>query len=227
MEVLGRSGVPGEREQAFDALLSALESSDDAPSTVRDRSAALGRHVADSLSGLAVERLRFARTVADIGAGAGFPGLPLALALPQARVDLLESRARSADVIERFARAAGASNAHAVTARAEEWAAAAGAGAYDVVTARAVAALAVVAEYAAPLLRVGGALVAWKGARDAEEEAAGDAASARLGLELRTVHVVVPFAGARRRHLHVFEKVAPTPAGFPRRAGMARKRPLG
>jgi len=224
--VLARYGVPGEREAGFDALLSALERSDDAPSTVRERAAALGRHVADSLSGLEIEQLRAARTIADVGAGAGFPGLPLALALPAARVDLLESRARSATVIERLARAAGAVNAHAVTTRAEQWGAAAGAAAYDVVTARALAVLAVLAEYASPLLRQGGVLIAWKGARDADEEAAGAAAAARLGLELHSVRAVMPFPGAHRRHLHVFEKVAPTPAAFPRRAGMARKRPL-
>ncbi len=224
--MLARYGVPEEREGAFEALLSALEISDDAPSTVRDRTLALGRHIADSLSGLEIEQLRVARTVADVGAGAGFPGLPLALALPNARVDLLESRARSVTVIERLADAAGADNARAITTRAEDWAAAAGAEAYDVVTARALAALTVVAEYAAPLLRQGGALVAWKGVRDPEEESAGVAAAVHLGLELRDVRVVMPFVGARRRHLHVFEKVAPTPAGFPRRAGMARKRPL-
>ena len=224
--MLARYGVPDAREGAFDALLSALECSGDAPSTVRERADALDRHVADSLSGLEIEQLRAAWTIADIGAGAGFPGLPLALALPTARVDLLESRARSAVVIERLAHAAGAANAHAVTTRAEQWAAAAGAAAYDVVTARALASLAVLAEYAAPLLRQGGVLVAWKGARDADEEAAGAVAAARLGLELRDVRAVVPFPGARNRHLHLFEKVAPTPPGFPRRAGMARKHPL-
>ena len=111
--------------------------------------------------------------------------------------------------------------------RAEEWAAAGGGAAYDAVTVRAVAPLAVLVEYAAPLLRLGGVLVAWKGARDGGEEAAGAAASARLGLEARAVVRVEPFAGARDRHLHVFLKQTPTPEGFPRRPGVARKRPLG
>jgi 16S rRNA (guanine527-N7)-methyltransferase len=70
-------------------------------------------------------------------------------------------------------------------------------------------------------------LVAWKGARDAEEEAAGAAAAERLRMAVREVERVVPFAGAENRHLHVFEKTGPTPAGFPRRPGMARKRPVG
>jgi 16S rRNA (guanine527-N7)-methyltransferase len=69
-------------------------------------------------------------------------------------------------------------------------------------------------------------LVAWKGAREAAEEAGGSAAAQRLRMAVRGVERVVPFEGAENRHLHVFEKVGSTPEGFPRRAGMARKRPL-
>jgi 16S rRNA (guanine527-N7)-methyltransferase len=193
---------------------------------------ALDVHVADSLSGLEVESLARARRIADVGAGAGFPGLVLAIALPRARVDLIESAGRKTAVIGRLAQAARIQNARAVTARAEEWAVTpaavgGGGGAYDAATARAVAALPVLVEYAAPLLRVDGVLVAWKGARSPEEEAAGATAAERLGLEVEDVLHVEPFEGARDRHLHVFRKIAPTPEGFPRRAGMAAKRPLG
>lgn len=184
-------------------------------------------HLADGLSGLEVEELAAAGRIADVGAGAGFPGLALATALPGARVDLIESTARKCEVISRLADAAGLGNARAVAARAEEWAAVEGAGAYDAVTARALAPLAVLVEYAAPLLREGGILVAWKGARDAGEETAAAEAASRLGMERCEVRRVEPFEGARARHLHVFRKVAPTPEGFPRRAGAARKRPLG
>lgn len=173
------------------------------------------------------DELRAARTICDVGSGAGFPGLVLAIALPHARVDMLEARGRKCAVIERLAGAAGVGNARALAVRAEEWALGEGAAAYDAVTARAVAPLAVLAEYAAPLLDDGGVLVAWKGARDAEEERAGASAAARLALEPRAVLKATPFAGARDRHLHVYAKVAPTPPGYPRRPGMARKRPLG
>jgi 16S rRNA (guanine527-N7)-methyltransferase len=162
-----------------------------------------------------------------VGAGAGFPGLVLAIARPRARIDLIESNRRKTEVIERLARAAGLANTHAVAERAETWAAGQGNGAYEAVTARAVAPLAVLAEYAAPLLREGGVLVAWKGARDEREEQGGASAAEQLGLEPAGVSRVVPFAGAKARHLHVYTKVAPTPAGVPRRPGMARKRPLG
>jgi 16S rRNA (guanine527-N7)-methyltransferase len=189
-------------------------------------------HVADSLSGLEVDELRGARRIADLGSGAGFPGLVLAIALPAARVDLVESARRKGATIDRLVQAAHVTNARSVIARAEEWAAqprvvGGGREAYDAVTARALAPLAVLAEYASPLLREGGVLVAWKGARDAEEERRGDAAAARLGLTVEGVRRVEPFAGAEHRHLHVMRKTGPTPPGIPRRAGMARKRPLG
>lgn len=192
---------------------------------------ALDTHVADGLSGLAVSDLGRARRIADVGAGAGFPGLALAIALPHARVDLIEAAGRKTAVIGRLAQAAELPNARAITARAEDWArtpAALGGGgeAYDAVVARAVAALPVLVEYAAPLLLEGGVLVAWKGARSSAEEAAGAAAAAAIGLTPEEVLRVEPFEGARDRHLHVFRKIAPTPERYPRRAGMAVKRPL-
>jgi 16S rRNA (guanine527-N7)-methyltransferase len=199
---------------------------------VSEPEAALQAHVADSLSGLEVEELARARRIADVGAGAGFPGLALAIALPGARVDLIESAGRKATVIGRLAQAAKLDNARAVRARAEEWAAtpaALGGGgeAYEAVTARAVAALPVVVEYAAPLLRMDGVLVAWKGARDAAEEESGHRAAELVGLSVGEVLRVEPFEGARDRHLQTFRKIAPTPERFPRRPGMAAKRPLG
>jgi 16S rRNA (guanine527-N7)-methyltransferase len=189
-------------------------------------------HVADSLSGLEVDALAGARRIADVGAGAGFPGLVLAIALPRAKVDLIESAGRKTAVVDRLIQAAKVDNARSVTARAEEWAAVAsglggGREAYDAVTARALAALPVVVEYAAPLLRPEGVLVAWKGAVDEAERRLGKGAASKLGMSLEEVRQVEPFAGARNRHLYVFRKVAPTPAGFPRRPGMASKRPLG
>jgi 16S rRNA (guanine527-N7)-methyltransferase len=188
-------------------------------------------HVADSLSGLEVEDLARARRIADVGAGAGFPGLVLAIALPSARVDLIESAGRKAAVIDRLIQAARVRNARSVVARAEDWArlpVALGGGreAYDAVTTRAVASLPVLVEYAAPLLRPSGVFVAWKGARDADEERLGKGAADEVGLALEEVRRVEPFEGARDRHLHVYRKVEPTPERFPRRPGMAAKRPL-
>jgi 16S rRNA (guanine527-N7)-methyltransferase len=116
-------------------------------------------------------------------------------------------------------------NASVVISRAEEWRE--GIGSCDVVTARALAALDVVAEYAAPLLRIGGTLVAWRGRRDPAGEAAAARAAGQLGLEPGDVLHVEPYAGAENRHLHLLLKVSDTPARFPRRPGVARRRPLG
>jgi 16S rRNA (guanine527-N7)-methyltransferase len=121
--------------------------------------------------------------------------------------------------------AAGLANAGVVHARAEAWPA--GAEAHDLVTARALAALPVVVEYAAPLLALGGTLVAWRGRRDPTAETAAARAAAEVGLEPVEARHVQPYADARDRHLHVFRKTAPTPPRFPRRPGVARKRPLG
>lgn len=208
------------------ALLNALAAEPAPPTTVQEPSAALDRHVADSLSGLLVEELRAALRIADVGAGAGFPGLALAAALPGAEVDLIEATSRKCEVIARLALAAGLAHARPVPYRAEEWADGEGAGAYDVVTVRALAPLAVLVEYAAPLLRMGGTLVAWKGARDADEEAAGAEAAEILGLAPAEPLTVRPFRGSQRRALHLYSKQRPTPERFPRRAGMASKRPL-
>ena len=187
--------------------------------------------MADSLSGLEVRELASARRIADIGAGAGFPGLMLALALPRAQVDLIESSGRKTAVMDRLTQAVGLTNARSVTARAEDFARVpealgGGAAAYDAVTARAVGPLAVLVEYAAPLLREGGVLVAWKGARDVLEEGAGAAAAEQVGMAVKEVLPVQPYPSSENRHLHVFEKVAPTPLEYPRRAGMAKKHPL-
>jgi 16S rRNA (guanine527-N7)-methyltransferase len=217
--------------ETFAPLLAALAAEPDPHTTVSDPEAALEVHVADSLSGLDVPELVSARRIADIGAGAGFPGLVLALAIPRAQVDLVESAGRKTAVIDRLIQAAELTNARSITARAEDYArqpAAVGGGreAYDAVTARAVGPLAVLVEYAAPLLLADGVLVAWKGARDAAEEAAGATAAERVGMAVNQVLPVQPYPASENRHLHVYCKIAPTPPGFPRRAGMASKRPV-
>ena len=127
-------------------------------------------HIADSLTGLEVPELRQAHRIADIGSGAGFPGLVLAVALPSAQIELIESIGRKCDFIRRAAAKAEIPNAHVLNARSEDLAAGEGREAYDVVTARAVGRLSTLAELASPLLKEGGVLVAWKGKRDADEE---------------------------------------------------------
>jgi 16S rRNA (guanine527-N7)-methyltransferase len=218
--------LPDAAAARFERLLQALAAEPDPHTTITDPVAAADQHIADSLSALKLEVVRRAKRLVDIGAGAGFPGLVLAIALPDSRVDLLESANRKCAVIERLARAARVDNAHAIPVRAEEWAAADGRNAYDVATARAVAPLAILVEYAAPLLSPGGSFVAWKGGRDPAEEQAGRAAAEVVGVRPIEVLPVTPFMGARGLNLHLYLKDRETPNRFPRRPGAAAKRPL-
>ncbi len=208
----------------LEALLLALAADRRSPTTVRDPVRAADVHLADSLVALSVEALASAKRIADIGAGAGFPGVVLAVALPEAELWLVESQARKCMFMEGVLARAEVANARVVCARVEDWDE--GGGANDVVLARALAAPAVVVEYAAPLLRFGGALVEWRGRRQPEAERSGLAAARQLGLELAVIRRVEPYEGARDHHLHIYLKSRETPSGFPRRAGMARKRPL-
>jgi 16S rRNA (guanine527-N7)-methyltransferase len=223
-ELAAQWGVEPPGAAALERLLHELAADEEAPTSVRDPRRAVGAHVHDALTGLAVEELARARRVADIGAGAGIPGLVLAASRPAMEVVEVESQRRKCDFMERLIAAMELSNARVAWARAEEWAE--GRGACDAVTARAVAPLPVLVEYAAPLLADGGVLVAWKGAPDAGEAADGDHAAAMLGLAPARVVPVAPFPGADQRRLYVYLKVRSLPNGYPRRPGIARKRPL-
>lgn len=186
-------------------------------------------HIADSLAGLELPELRGAARIADLGSGAGLPGLVLAAALPDARVDLVESVSRKCEFLREAIERAGIANAGVVCERAESWAGPEGGGreAYDAVTARAVARLASIAELASPLLRDGGHLIAWKGRRASDEETELHRGAPRAAMEPVGVRPVVPYPGSRDRHIHLLRKNGPTPNELPRRPGMAAKRPFG
>ena len=224
-ELGARWELAPEQLSSLAAIVELMHADEHAPSTVRADGQVIDVHIADSLSALALEPVRAASAVADLGSGAGFPGLVLAVALPHASVALVESASRKCEFLERAVAAAGVANARVVCARAEDWRE--GLDSCDLAVARALAPLAVLCEYAAPLLRLGGALVAWKGEVAAEEEDSGRRAAELLGLQGEGAVRGEPYAGSVAHHLHVFRKVAQTPAGYPRRAGVARKRPLG
>ncbi len=219
-----RHGLSKGQADQLGSILTALAADELAPTTVREPEHALDVHLADSLVALELELVCDAGRIADIGAGAGFPGLPLAVALPSAEVKLVESHARKCGFIEGVMEVSGIENTEVVCARAEQWPE--GIGAHDLVVARAVGPQPVVLEYAAPLLRMGGALVDWRGQRNPEEERSAAAAAELLGLRLESIERAQPYEGVRDHHLHVYLKVEETPERFPRRAGVARKKPL-
>lgn len=220
------STAPTEAEPALATLLELL-ADPRAPVAVSTVPRAREVHIADSLSGLEMEPLTEARRIADLGSGAGLPGLVLAACLPAARVDLIESLGRKCDFLREAAERMGLANLSVVCERSEDWASSRGREAYDAVTARAVGSLATLAELASPLLREGGVLVAWKGARSESEESELARAGVRLAMEPVEVRSVRPYPGSRDRHIHLLRKNGPTPNGLPRRPGMAAKRPFG
>jgi 16S rRNA (guanine527-N7)-methyltransferase len=184
-------------------------------------------HVVDSLTGLEVPELREAGRIADVGAGAGFPGLALAVALPETRVDLIESVGRKCEFMRRAIETAGIGNATVLNSRSEDLAAGEGREAYDIVTARAVGRLSTLAELASPLLKPNGVLVAWKGKRDEDEDEQLANAAEDLAMTPEQILDVGNRAGSKHRHIHVIRKTGPTPSDLPRRPGMAKKRPKG
>jgi 16S rRNA (guanine527-N7)-methyltransferase len=149
------------------------------------------------------------------------------VALPSAQVDLIESVGRKCAFIQRAIDDAGIVNARVINARSEDLADGEGREAYAAVTARAVGRLSTLAELASPLLEDGGVLVAWKGKRDADEEAQLESAAAALAMRPEEIRHVGASAGSDHRHLHLLRKSGPTPQKLPRRPGMAKKRPYG
>ena len=221
-----RPWLAGDLQQRLEPMLEMLAAAPASLSSITNPDEARRVHLSDSLSGLAVEEVNLAHRITDIGAGAGFPGIPLAMARPEAEFTLLDSVGKKVrfmvEVIERL----GIENAVAVNQRSEDWASSDGAEASDLVTARAVAPLEALAELASPLLETGGSLIAWKGEREPEGEEKLAALESRLAMSLDRVVPVKPYSGSRERHIYVVKKTAGTPPGLPRRAGMVRKRPL-
>jgi 16S rRNA (guanine527-N7)-methyltransferase len=223
-ELADRYGLRASATDRLALLLELVAAEPSSITAVRDPAQGVDVHVADSLVALELPEVRGARRIADLGSGSGFPGLVLAIVLPDAHVALVESVGRKVSFLRNGIERMEFANAEAIQTRAEDWPE--GIGAHDLVTARALAPLAVLVEYAAPLLCLGGCLVAWKGARDRDEESDARVAAAALGMSEPHAHPVKPFATARQRHLYLSSKVSATPAGYPRRPGMARKRPI-
>jgi 16S rRNA (guanine527-N7)-methyltransferase len=221
----GRYGLPSRAVAQLSALLRVLVEDPFAPTAVRDPLKAVEDHLADALVALDLEVVRSASRIADLGSGAGIPGLPLAIALPGAEVALIDSIARRCTFLERVVAACDARNVRVVQSRIESWTE--GLDRFDLVTARALAPLGTVTEYAAPILRLGGTLMVWRGRRNPDEEKTAARAAAEIGLEQVEIVPVRPYPAAKQRHLYLMSKVMETPPRFPRRPGMALKRPLG
>jgi len=196
----------------------------------RHREKIVVEHLINSLSCLTVGDLKSGESLVDVGTGGGLPGIPLGIARPEVNVTLLEATEKKVRFLE-YARAElGLRNLEILHARAEDAGRKPGhREAFDLATSRALAALPVIVEYCAPLVRPGGKILAMKGSLSEEELSKGIAASHELGIQLGDVREVkyrtqLP---QKERRLVVFDKVSTIPGRFPRRVGLAKKHPLG
>jgi 16S rRNA (guanine527-N7)-methyltransferase len=196
----------------------------------RDLDGILLAHVLDSLSCFLYRPLFGAGRLADVGSGGGLPGIPIKIVKPELATTLVESTGKKAGFLRYAVESLPLENVEVANVRAEEFGRERGCRrAYDIVTSRAVARLSVVAEYGVPLLENGGRVVAMKGRLGQEELAEGSRAADALGA--RVVEIVevpmLPAVGEKERKLVILEKIRETPAQYPRRTGVAARKPLG
>jgi 16S rRNA (guanine527-N7)-methyltransferase len=191
---------------------------------ITEESAFAEKHLLDSLLGL--EGAPEEATWVDLGSGGGFPGLAIAVARPRARVLLVEAIQKKAAFLLEAAKALGLAHVEVTAERAED-AARSRRDVFDRATIRAVGTVALCLEYALPFVKPGGEAVLYRGPEDAasEDSSARSVAALLGGGEPRVREHLLP-SGEKRRLIFV-PKVSATPAGFPRRTGVAAKRPLG
>ena len=228
-EALDKYGIPWEPEgierlEAYRSFLREKNAVMDLTSVPDGETAE--RHFADSLMPLACPGvIPTEGRAADVGSGAGFPGLPLAVFRPGLRFCLIDAQEKRCAFLRECASLMGLENVEVIHARAEE------AGrrealreTFDLTVARAVAPLNVLCEYLAPLTRTGGKCVCWKGAPDMEERRHGDHAAGILGFG--TAETVAFREADAERTLYIYRKLSLTPERYPRRNGIPSKRPL-
>jgi 16S rRNA (guanine527-N7)-methyltransferase len=186
------------------------------------------KHFLDSLTCLIAMRPNAAGRVVDVGTGAGFPGLPLKIALPQLQMTLIEATAKKADFCRHVVRGLGLEGVDVVHGRAEEVAhQREHRQQYDWALARAVAQMPVLVEYLLPFLKIGGKAVAQKGETGPAETHGAEGAIQHLGGRVEQILSVELPRVPDTRYLIVMRKTAATPDEYPRRAGLPSKRPLG
>ena len=188
---------------------------------VRDPEEFIVKHLLDSLGCVGSPEWEKAGTIADVGTGAGFPGVPLAVMAPEKKISLIDSLQKRLRVIDDITRSLDIQNTTTFHLRAEE----AGQSKeyrerYDLCVSRAVASMNVLVEWCLPLVKVGGTFVAYKGEK-AEE------AIRLLGGKIDRIETVNLEDESAENHALVYiKKVKKTPAKFPRKSGTARKEPL-
>ena len=222
LNALGLS-LPQERQETLCAFARAMVKQNEVMNltAITEDTQVAKLHLLDSLTVLCCADLR-GNTLIDVGCGAGSPGVPLAIACPEANITLLDSLGKRVKWLEQILPQLGI-HAECVTARAEE-AVASRRESYDFATSRAVARLNILLELTAPYVKVGGAVLAMKGAAAKEELSECAGAMKKLGLKLEDIREF-PIDGTSHAVI-VLRKIAPTPKQYPRRYAKIKQSPL-
>lgn len=222
LNALGLS-LPQERQETLCAFARAMVKQNEVMNltAITEDTQVAKLHLLDSLTVLCCADLK-GKTLIDVGCGAGFPGVPLAIACPEANITLLDSLGKRVKWLEQILPQLGI-HAECVTARAEE-AVASRRESYDFATSRAVARLNILLELTAPYVKVGGAVLAMKGVAAKEELSECAGAMKKLGLKLEDVREF-PIDGTSHAVI-VLRKIAPTPKQYPRRYAKIKQSPL-
>lgn len=182
------------------------------------------KHFDDSLALLKIIKLTN-ESVVDVGAGAGFPGIPLKIVCPAIKLTLIEATRKKVEFLKHIVEILNLQAVELIWGRAEEIAKEKR-DFFDLAVSRAVAEMRVLCEYGLPLVRVGGMFVAYKEEKVEAEVKAAENAIQRLGGKLKVIHKLKLPNTEIIRSLVLIDKISPTPLSFPRRPGLAKKRPL-
>jgi 16S rRNA (guanine527-N7)-methyltransferase len=194
---------------------------------IRDVAGIRTKHFLDSFSCALAWKADPPANFIDIGTGAGFPGIPLKIIYPNTKVTLVESVGKKAMFCQHIVSLLGLAGVEVIHARAEDLGQMhAHREQYGWGVARAVADMRVLAEYLLPLVQVGGSMLAQKGESAPAEVHSAESAIKLLGGEVRQLVSVTLPGVVEERHLVVVDKVATTPPGYPRKAGIPTKKPL-
>lgn len=220
-------GLDQQMVSSLELLLRLLtEKADRNLTAVSTTSKMVDLHYRDSLALLSLPEVAAAVDIVDVGSGAGFPGLPLAISSPEKRLTLVETNHSKCEFMSDFISRSGIANVVIAATRAETAGKSDMRDHFDLALARAVGPLALTMEYTAPLVKPGGFMVLQRGETLPKDESAAAAVAEILSLQLIRIEAMVPYPDAQNLHAWVFLKEGSTPAGFPRKPGIAKKRPL-
>lgn len=226
-EIVNDYNLSHQMVSSLELLLRMLQEKADRNLTaVMSKSKIVSFHFRDSLALLGLQEVASAVNIVDVGSGAGFPGLPLAICSPAVSITLIETNRSKCDFLNDYIKSSGTSNVTVVASRAETVGKGLLRDHFDLALARAVGPLALTMEYTAPLVKPGGFVVLQRGETLPGDESVALSVADRLKLKLLRLEPVQPYPEAKNLHVWVFCKEGATPAGFPRKPGIAKKRPL-